>query len=170
MRVRQRPDRVVDFNNEPEYRDIFEDTNSLGLARLLGRLCQDLIHPMYSTSVSIVLTCLLFTPLGPDHLGNALISHYATWWSTVLCRSSLSEVREGQPIEMRNNELSSGRDYALSAFLDSRIQLTMSCTGTPPCKRAVPQHRSILQTHTSGTHSSDNLGRNSRMSYPPMSK
>ena len=41
--------------------------------------CQDLIHPMYSASLSIVLTCLLFTPLGPDHpwcaSGNAL-SYY----------------------------------------------------------------------------------------------
>ena len=29
--------------------------------------CQDLIHPMYSGSLYIVLTCLSFTPLGPDH-------------------------------------------------------------------------------------------------------
>ena len=49
-------------------------------------------HPMYSASVTIVLTCLSFTPLGPDHSwcasGNALIYHCAcvsTWWNTVLC-------------------------------------------------------------------------------------
>ena len=54
--------------------------------------CQDLIHPMYSASLSIVHTCLLFTPLGPDHpwcaSGNALTHHCAcvsTWWNTVLC-------------------------------------------------------------------------------------
>ena len=42
---------------------------------------------MYSTVI-----CLLFTPLGPDHLwcasGNALTYHCAcvsTWWNTVLC-------------------------------------------------------------------------------------
>ena len=29
--------------------------------------CQDLIYPMYSTSMSIGHHCLLFTPLGPDH-------------------------------------------------------------------------------------------------------
>ena len=56
-------------------------------------ICQDLIHPMYSASLSIVLTCLLYTPLGPDHpwcaSGNALTYHCAcvsTWWNTVLCQ------------------------------------------------------------------------------------
>ena len=54
--------------------------------------CQDSIHPTYSASLSIVLTCLLYTPLGPDHpwcaSGNALTDHCAcvsTWWNTVLC-------------------------------------------------------------------------------------
>ena len=51
---------------------------------------------MYSASVSIVLTCLLFTLLGPDHpwcaSGKALTYHCAcvsTWWNTVLCHTSL---------------------------------------------------------------------------------
>ena len=60
----------------------------------------DSIHPMYSASLSIVLTCLLFTPLGPDHpwcaSGNALTYHCAcvpTWWNTVLCHLLSESIR-----------------------------------------------------------------------------
>ena len=62
------------------------------LKEIEARRCQDLIHPMYSASLSIVPTCLLYAPLGPDHpwcaSGNALTDHCAcvsTWWNTVLC-------------------------------------------------------------------------------------
>ena len=54
---------------------------------------------MYPASLSIVLTCLPFTPLGPHHpwcaSGNALTYHCAfvsTWWNTVLCQLVLATV------------------------------------------------------------------------------
>jgi hypothetical protein len=31
--------------------------------------CQDLLYSMYSATMSIVVSCLLFTRLGPDHPG-----------------------------------------------------------------------------------------------------
>ena len=50
---------------------------------------------MYSASLSIVLTCLLYTPLGPDHpgcaSGNALTDHCACV-STLVEHRSLSIV------------------------------------------------------------------------------
>ena len=66
------------------------DTIDQARALAMG-MCQDLIHPMYSASLSM----LLFTPLGPDHpwcaSGNALTSHcvcVSTWWNTVLCQDT----------------------------------------------------------------------------------
>ena len=57
-------------------------------------LCQDLIYPMHSASMSIVHNCWLSTPLGPDHpwcaSGNSLTYHSAcvcSWWNTVLCQT-----------------------------------------------------------------------------------
>jgi hypothetical protein len=32
-------------------------------------VCQDLLYSMYSATMSIVVSCLLFTRLGPDHPG-----------------------------------------------------------------------------------------------------
>ena len=70
------------------------------LPKFFTSSCQDSIHPMYSASVSIVLTCLFSTPPGPDHpwcaSGNALTYHCAcvsTLWNTVRChvRSSRSQ-------------------------------------------------------------------------------
>ena len=71
--------------------------------------CQDSIHPMYSASLSIVLTCSLFTPLGPDHpwcaSGNALTDHCAcvsTWWNTVLCyKEYSSHIRDYSTVDGR---------------------------------------------------------------------
>ena len=51
---------------------------------------------MYSASLSIVLTCLLYTPLGPGHpwcaSGHALTYHRArvsTWWNAVLSQAQI---------------------------------------------------------------------------------
>ena len=49
-------------------------------------------------------TCLLFTPLGPDHpwcaSGDALTYHCAcvsTWWNTILCQSMLRSCSSSSP-------------------------------------------------------------------------
>jgi hypothetical protein len=55
-------------------------------------LCQDLLYSMYSATMSIVVSRLLFTRLGPDHpgcaSGDALTDTARVsplWWNTVLC-------------------------------------------------------------------------------------
>ena len=65
-------------------------TESLPRRNVLTCECQDLIYPTCSASMTILLNCLLFMPLGPDHTRSASRNTTAPgsslWWSTALCQ------------------------------------------------------------------------------------
>src|SRR5258708_30799758 len=71
-------------------------------------VCQDLLYSMYSAPISIVVTCLLFTPLGPEPPPSeaCLATLCPTlpvsplWWNTVLFHHLiLGRLRKGCKVQ-----------------------------------------------------------------------
>ena len=88
-----------------------------GVADIPSRFCQDL-------TMSMIVRCLLFAPLGPDHhgcaSGNAVtdLAHvFRHWWNTILCRFPCSTPVTHCPVV----------EYSIATNANRQPRTTVAC-------------------------------------------